>query len=128
MRADVVTDWNDIASQAALQLAVPPRPGPSAILDLAMVHVAMHDAIQAYEDRKGFLVRECGQNVAVREKVEALLRQHETPTEFLNAPAAEMVPATLIAGSVLGPYQIIEVAGAGGMGQVYRARDSRLSA
>jgi len=35
MRADVVTDWNDIASQAALQLAVPPRPGPSAILDLA---------------------------------------------------------------------------------------------
>ena len=126
MRADVVTDWNDIASQAALQLAVPPRPGPSAILDLAMVHVAMHDAIQAYEDRKGFLVRECGQNVAVREKVEALLRQHETPTEFLTAPAAEMVPATLIAGSVLGPYQIIEVAGAGGMGQVYRARDSRL--
>jgi len=128
MRADVVTDWNDIASQAALQLAVPPRPGPSAILDLAMVHVAMHDAIQAYEDRKGFLVRECGQNVAVREKVEALLREHEKPTEFLNAPAAEMVAWTLIAGSVLGPYQIIEVAGAGGMGQVYRARDSRLSA
>ena len=64
------------------------------------------------EDRKGFLVRECGQNVAVREKVEALLREHEKPTEFLNAPAAEMVAWTLIAGSVLGPYQIIEVAGA----------------
>jgi len=50
-RADVVTDWNDYASQAAVQLAVPPRPGPSAILDLAMVHAAMHDAIQAYEGR-----------------------------------------------------------------------------
>jgi hypothetical protein len=50
-RADVVTDWNDIASQAALQLAVPPRPGPTAILDLAMVHVAIHDAIQAYDGR-----------------------------------------------------------------------------
>jgi serine/threonine protein kinase len=78
------------------------------------------------EDRNGFLDRECGPNAAVREKVEALLRHHEKPTEFLNEPAAEMVAGTLIAGSVLGPYQIIEVAGAGGMGQVYRARDSRL--
>lgn len=50
-RADVVTDWNDYASQTALVLAVPPRPGPSAILDFAMVHAAMHDAIQAYDRR-----------------------------------------------------------------------------
>jgi hypothetical protein len=46
-RADVVSDWNDIATQ----LAVPSRPGPSSLLDLAMVHVAMHDSIQAYENR-----------------------------------------------------------------------------
>jgi hypothetical protein len=46
-----VTDWNEIASQTALVSAVPPRPGPSAILDLAVVHAAMHDAIQAYEGR-----------------------------------------------------------------------------
>ena len=45
--ADVVTDWNDIATQTA----VPLRPGPSSLLDLAMVHAAMHDAIQAYEGR-----------------------------------------------------------------------------
>ena len=50
-RADVVTDWNDYASQTALVLAVPPRPGPSAILDFAMVNAAMHDAIQAYDRR-----------------------------------------------------------------------------
>ena len=30
-------------------------------------------------------------------------------------------------GSQLGPYQIIEKAGAGGMGQVYKARDTRLN-
>src|SRR5215470_19355401 len=45
--ADVVSDWNAIAAQTA----IPVRPGPSAILDLAMVQAAMHDAIQAYQGR-----------------------------------------------------------------------------
>jgi hypothetical protein len=45
--ADVVTDWNKIASDTA----VPVRPGPSAMLDLAIVHAAMHDAIQAFQGR-----------------------------------------------------------------------------
>ncbi|HWC16416.1 MAG TPA: hypothetical protein VG498_05355, partial [Terriglobales bacterium] len=46
--ADVVTDWNEIAAT----LAVPARaPAPTSVLDLATVHVAMHDAIQAYEGR-----------------------------------------------------------------------------
>jgi hypothetical protein len=46
-RADVVAVWNAIATQ----MAAPARPGPSSILDLAMVHAAMHDAIQAYDGR-----------------------------------------------------------------------------
>ena len=33
---------------------------------------------------------------------------------------------TLAAGTRLGPYQIFDLIGAGGMGEVYRARDTKL--
>src|SRR5262245_29313825 len=48
--ADVVIDWNFIATQAILVLAGG-RENPAPTIDLAMVHVAMHDAIQAFEHR-----------------------------------------------------------------------------
>ena len=45
--ADVVTDWNQITMAST----GPGRPGPVAFHDVAVVHLAIHDAIQSYERR-----------------------------------------------------------------------------
>lgn len=44
--ADVVADWNAIAVQSTITGA---RPGPTGVIDLAIVHAAMYDAVQAIE-------------------------------------------------------------------------------
>lgn len=46
-KADAVADWNAITVST---VAVPPgRPGPSAVIDYAIVHGAVYDAVQAIE-------------------------------------------------------------------------------
>jgi hypothetical protein len=49
--ADAVSDWNAITAQAIVNAGGPARPGPSAVLDYAMVHAAVHDAVQAIEQQ-----------------------------------------------------------------------------
>ena len=46
VRADAVGDWNAIAVQATITGA---RPGPTGILDIAVVQAAVYDAVQAIE-------------------------------------------------------------------------------
>jgi serine/threonine protein kinase len=48
-------------------------------------------------------------------------------TWLLSAPAAVIEPTTLAEGSRVGPYQVGRLIGKGGMGEVYRARDTRLN-
>ena len=47
-RADAVTDWNATAVQAVVNAGAA-RPGGSGTLDIAMVHAAIYDAVQAIE-------------------------------------------------------------------------------
>ncbi len=45
--ADVVTDWNEII----LNAVTAGRPGPTGVADIALVHAALHDAVQAIDRR-----------------------------------------------------------------------------
>ena len=50
VNADVISDWN-LQTGQRVAASTPPRRGPSAVLDFAVVHLAMHDAVQAFERR-----------------------------------------------------------------------------
>jgi serine/threonine protein kinase/Tol biopolymer transport system component len=79
-------------------------------------------------ERDAFLASACGEDEALRREVLSLLAQEAEAKGLLEAPAlgAAAKPVTVATGSRLGPYEIVGYVGAGGMGEVYRARDTRL--
>ena len=98
------------------------------------VEEIFHAALSRGEsERAAFLVHACAGDVALRREVESLLAQQASAGGFLEAPAvaaaAQMVSdagASLLTGRRLGAYQVHERIGVGGMGEVYRARDTKL--
>ncbi|MBY0230906.1 MAG: protein kinase [Gemmataceae bacterium] len=96
-------------------------------------------------DRGAYLDAACEGDAGLRQRVEAMLRVHARPDRLLDRPAGiglderpteAIPPADPLAhlarptkpGSLgrLGKYELLEIAGRGGMGVVFRASDEKL--
>jgi eukaryotic-like serine/threonine-protein kinase len=97
---------------------------------------------RAPAERAASIQQMCGDDASLRAEVESLLAAIEQSGNFIEQPALQSqsfsasFPAgwipdlgtrALQSGDSLGPYTILEFVGAGGMGEVYRARDANLN-
>jgi len=77
------------------------------------------------EARAAYVAKVCGADSELHQEVKSFLAAHDRAgSRFLEEPT--LLPVTLNPGTKLGTYEIIEMVGAGGMGEVYRARDTTL--
>jgi tetratricopeptide (TPR) repeat protein/serine/threonine protein kinase len=81
------------------------------------------------EERAAFLDAACASDAELRRSVELLLKAHEKAGDFLHADARPSPtigdPMRESAGSVIGPYKLLQPIGEGGMGTVWMAEQTQ---
>jgi serine/threonine protein kinase/tetratricopeptide (TPR) repeat protein len=84
-------------------------------------------------ERAAFLNTSCSGDEELRREVESLITTDEQGLSFIDAPAYEVAAGLLLSetpelneGQHIGHYQIVSMLGAGGMGEVYLAQDTKL--
>jgi hypothetical protein len=92
-----------------------------------LFHLALE---QPAAERAAFLDKMCGDDRALRQRVEALLNAHNNPSDFLAQPAAPQEQTvdeprlTEGPGNPIGPYKVLQQIGEGGMGIVFMAEQT----
>src|SRR5437016_5466063 len=84
-------------------------------------------------ERVSFLNEACSEDEGLRQEASSLIDAYDEAGDFIEEPAIVHDAHVLISnyqqnnvGREIGPYQIVERLGAGGMGEVYLAQDRRL--
>jgi eukaryotic-like serine/threonine-protein kinase len=85
-------------------------------------------------ERQAFLEEACAGDEALKVEVRSLLSAGERPLGLIDTPAIEVAAGLLsehvpelAEGQIVGHYRVLSFLGAGGMGEVYLAKDEKLN-